>query len=254
MKEEEVFEIFRDKLKTILNIKDCLFIKKPQIDYAAYKGDFVSKVRIDAKTVGFLIAKGIIKKEDEEILYILTQQFLLGLKRARFYRRVQELSITDSLTQLLNRRYFLERLDEEINRAREFNLEFSFLMVDIDHFKDYNDRFGHLAGDIVLRQTSRIIKKSTRQIDLVGRYGGEEFSILLPETSKQGAYLAAERIRKSLEAKKIKAYDESLNVTISIGLCSFPKDAKTEDEIIDKADLALYQAKNKGRNQVCICQ
>lgn len=250
--EQEVFAIFRDKLRTNIAIEDCVFIKEPEIDDQLYKEDLTYKVKIDSKPVGFLIAKGVSKQEDRERFYILVQQFLLGLRRAIFYHQVQELSVTDSLTQMLNRRYFLERLNEEIVRSEKFDLKFSFLMADIDHFKSYNDRFGHLVGDIVLRETSKAIKENTRQIDLVGRYGGEEFSVLLPETPKEGAYLAAERIRKSLEDREIRAYDEELNVTISIGLCSFPEDAQTPSELIDKSDSALYEAKNKGRNKVCV--
>ena len=124
-------------------------------------------------------------------------------------------------------------------------------MADIDHFKEYNDRYGHLVGDVVLKEAAATIKESVRQIDVVGRYGGEEFAILLPETSPRNAYFAAERIRKAIAAKRIRAYDEELNFTISIGFSAFPRDAKDGLNVIDKADIALYEAKQKGRNAVC---
>ena len=248
----EVFKIFKDEVQENIEIEDCLFIDKPELDADTYKDEHVFEVKIESKAEGFLIAKGIKDREGKERFNILAQQFMLGYKRAMLYHQVQELSITDSLTRLLNRRYFLKRLDEELARSKQFKLEFSFLMVDIDNFKEYNDHFGHLVGDIVLREVSSIIQENTRQIDLLGRYGGEEFSILLTETSKDNAYLAAERIRSSLETKKIKAYDEELKVTISIGLCSFPDDANSAEEIIDISDSALYEAKHKGKNQVSI--
>lgn len=248
----QVFEIFRDRLKENINISDCLFLPSSQINLPDYQDDYVFRVKIDSKIEGFLIARGLKEQQDKDRFIILAQQFLLGFRRAMLYHQVEELSITDSLTRLLNRRYFIKRLSEEIIRSQQFKLNFSFLMADIDNFKEYNDRFGHLVGDIVLREVSSVIQENTRQIDLVGRYGGEEFTILLPETTKDNAQLAAERIRTSLNAKKIKAYDEELKVTISIGLCSFPDDAQTSEGVIDISDSALYEAKSKGKNQVCI--
>jgi len=162
------------------------------------------------------------------------------------------LAITDSLTGVSSRRYLMERFSEEIERSRKFKYNFSFLMVDIDHFKDYNDRYGHLVGDAILREVSKSIKENIRQIDLVGRYGGEEFSVILTETDKEGARLAAERIRQAIENKHIRIYDEDLRVTISIGVSIFPDDAYEARQLIEKADQALYQAKQAGRNRVWI--
>lgn len=249
--EQRVFSIFKEKLNEYISLHDCLFIKQLDAYDQLSKDDFVFRLGIGSHSLGFLVGKGI-KTEDRERCEILAQQFLLGLKRATLYHQVQELSTTDALTGLLNRRYFLKRLEEEILRANKFKLQFCFLMADIDRFKNYNDRFGHLVGDAVLRETGKIIKENTRLIDLVGRYGGEEFAVLLPETTQEGAYLAAERIRKDLESRKIRAYDEEISLTISIGLCAFPDDARTLSGLIDKSDVALYKAKNQGRNQVCI--
>lgn len=125
-------------------------------------------------------------------------------------------------------------------------------MLDIDHFKEYNDKYGHLVGDVLLKEISRIIKDSIRQIDLVGRYGGEEFSIILTETDKEGAVFAAERIRQSVQNRSIRAYDEDLKVTISIGISVYPGHGQDAAGLIEKADQALYQAKDTGRNRVCL--
>ncbi len=174
------------------------------------------------------------------------------MKRAFLYQRIQELAITDGLTQVFSRRYFLERFREELVRSEKFNYSFSCLMIDIDHFKDYNDRYGHLVGDAILREVSKTIKENIRQIDLMGRYGGEEFSLILTETDKEKAELAAERIRQAIENKRIRVYNEDLKATVSIGVSTFPIDAKDMEQLIDKADLALYQAKEAGRNKVCV--
>ena len=167
------------------------------------------------------------------------------------YETVEALAITDSLTGLYTRRYFFERLNEELNRSKKYGLRFSFLMIDIDDFKKCNDTHGHLVGDVILKDVSRIIKEGVREIDLVARYGGEEFSIILPETDKNGAMLAAERVRKKIDENVFKAYDEILKVTVSIGVSVYPEDGSDAGEIVERADKALYAAKNSGKNIVC---
>ena len=124
-------------------------------------------------------------------------------------------------------------------------------MIDIDYFKDFNDRYGHIVGDAILRELSRAIQETIRQIDLIGRYGGEEFSIILSETDKDAARLAAERIRKAIEDRHIRVYGEELKITVSIGISTYPYDGEDIERLIDKADSALYQAKQAGRNRVC---
>ena len=124
-------------------------------------------------------------------------------------------------------------------------------MIDVDFFKTFNDKYGHLVGDQILREIGTIIKANIREIDIAGRYGGEEFCVVLPDTDVPGAQLAAERIRKSTEETEIKAYDTTVKVTISIGMATFPADGHLMDELIDKADWALYRAKKLGRNKIC---
>jgi len=242
--EGKVFDNFFTQLKKYIEINDCKFLKS-EADAVQYPGYDI----LPLDNVGYL-AISRIREEDREKLAILAQQFLLGLKRAILYHKVQELAITDSLTKLFSRRYLLERLSEEVERAKKFNYNFSFLMLDIDHFKDYNDRYGHLVGDAILREVAYILKENTRQIDLAGRYGGEEFSAILTETDKNQAGYVAERIRLAIEQKVINAYDEHLKVTISIGIAVFPENASSSSDLVDKADKALYHSKQAGRNRV----
>lgn len=247
---DKIFAIFKDQLQKYIKIKDCKFIREDK-ELAAYRDYEIMPLEVQEKTVGYLLADGI-EEEDKDRFYILAQQFILGIKRAHLYQRVQELAINDSLTGIFTRGYYLARLREEIERSRKFKLNFSLALVDIDNFKYYNDCYGHLVGDLVLKETVRLIKENTRQIDLMGKYGGDEISLVLIETDKQAATQAAERIRHTIEEKRIKAYDEDLQITVSIGIAGFPDDAKQPEQLIAKADQALYEAKQSGRNKVSI--
>jgi diguanylate cyclase (GGDEF)-like protein len=248
--EDKIFEIFQERMKAYIKPGECSYLKESQ-DLANDEGSIALPLLINKRKVGFLIGRGI-KECDEEKFHILAQQFLLGIKRAYFYKKYQELSITDGLTQVFNRRYFFERFEEEINRSKKFNLIFSFLMIDIDHFKEFNDHFGHLVGDAILREISKVVKDTIRQVDFIGRYGGEELSVVLVETDKVQAGFAAERIRQAIESKRIRIYDEELKITVSIGISEFPFNGKLSQTIVEKADKALYAAKEAGRNRICI--
>jgi diguanylate cyclase (GGDEF)-like protein len=250
LEEDKVFAFFKEQISNYIQVNNCEFLKK-NAELAPYRDYIVIPLQIDSHPIGYLVASGV-KQEDKDKFHILAQQFILGLKRALLYQRVQELAITDSLTEVYSRRYFLERLKEELEHTKKQKSRFSFLMLDIDHFKDYNDRYGHLVGDSLLKEISRIIKENTREIDAVGKYGGDEFALILSETDKAQAEFVAERIRKLIEAKAIRAYDEDLKITASIGIAAYPDDAKRASSLIEKADRALYQSKQAGRNRVSV--
>jgi diguanylate cyclase (GGDEF)-like protein len=163
---------------------------------------------------------------------------------------LERLSLTDGLTGLANRRFLVQQLNEEALRFRRTKNEFSVLMADVDHFKQYNDAFGHPAGDEVLKRVARILQTAAREIDCVARYGGEEFCVMLPETSITGAAILAERICEHVAATEFPGQ----KITLSIGVASLPANGDTPDAVIAAADEALYQAKREGRNRVVLAQ
>lgn len=169
--------------------------------------------------------------------------------------QLQELSGTDDLTKLANRRRFMEQFTNEFERAKRYKSELSFLILDLDFFKQVNDSYGHLAGDSVLIQIAIVMKESVRTSDLVGRYGGEEFAILLPETGSKGSRIYAERIRKRIESSEFDAGGKQIHITVSGGIAAYPQIlADSVDEFWRKADAALYRAKKNGRNRIEIAK
>jgi diguanylate cyclase (GGDEF)-like protein len=189
--------------------------------------------------------------KDEDLLLNLAFHAAYAIEKVSFYEEIIKKASTDGLTGLFNHRTFQERLKEEIERAKRFGHSVSLLMMDIDRFKNFNDAFGHLIGDEMLKSIADIIKNNIRSIDIAARYGGEEFAVILPEIDLKGALIVAERIRKKVEVFKIPMDDKERGVTISIGVVTFPEDASTRELLIDRADKALYLAKRTGRNRVC---
>ena len=167
---------------------------------------------------------------------------------------MKELSLKDGLTRAFNHRYFQERVAIELGRARRYGRALSLALIDIDHFKKFNDTWGHQVGDVVLRRLVDTLHAQVRNVDVVCRYGGEEFVVIMPETTSGKALEVINRIRENLARTtfKIDGHDDDFRITISAGISSFPGDAQTKDELIVKADKALYTAKKKGRNLVCI--
>ncbi|MFA4015005.1 MAG: hypothetical protein RUDDFDWM_000071 [Candidatus Fervidibacterota bacterium] len=189
---------------------------------------------------------------DLRLLEFLTQQAAIALERVRLYEQVEKLSLTDALTGIANRRHLERHLELELARARRYGYQLAAIMLDIDHFKKFNDTYGHLAGDKVLQGLAKLIASEARASDLVGRYGGEEFLIICAYTDLNGALTLAERIRKSVEEKLLISHNgKELRVTISAGVAVFPDDATDEVSLIEAADKALYKAKQAGRNRVC---
>lgn len=182
---------------------------------------------------------------------LLVPQVAIEIRRVELYEQVQELSIIDGLTEVHLRRYLMDRLEEEVDRARRLGLTFSVGMVDVDHFKACNDKYGHLVGDAVLKKIAERLQHSVREVDMIARYGGEEFCVVLPDTTKKLALTVAERLRQSVDKEAIKAFDEEIHSTVSVGISTFPADGENVAELLEKADTALYMAKRKGRNRVC---
>lgn len=168
-------------------------------------------------------------------------------------KQLEQLSITDSLTGLYNRSHLMETLAGEVARSRRHNRPFALLIADIDHFKSYNDTYGHLAGDEALRRTGLLLKESIRSCDYAARYGGEEFILILPETGAEDAVGMAERIRSQIAEKEMGSDGDALKVTISVGVASFPKDGDDPHSLMKRADAAMYEAKRRGRNRVVLC-
>jgi len=203
-------------------------------------------LRLDAPVPDFYHA------DDLRFLSVIADIVELSLENALYFSHMQELSITDGLTGIYLRRYALERLKEEFLRAEREKTSLSFFMVDIDHFKKINDTYGHMAGDVVLKKVARMLKESFHFPGcVVGRYGGEEFCVVLPYVVKEEALKSAQNFCRILSGLEIILRREKVNVTVSIGVASFPGDAQEEKDLIRLADEALFKAKRTGRNKVC---
>ena len=211
---------------------------------------------VGEKTLGILRVDSAIASQfttdDLRFLRTISDLTSVAIENAQLYERLETMAIKDGLTGLYLRRHMLERLGEEISREMRRGQELSFLMLDLDNFKQYNDTFGHMAGDIVLKTIAQILEEHFNHPgELACRYGGEEFCVLLPDCSRTKALSLANELRKKIEAREIILRRQRTHVTVSVGVSSFPKDAQGKDELIFKADEALYQAKESGRNKVC---
>ena len=189
--------------------------------------------------------------DKEELQY----RIRIGERIIKLERRILDLAATDPLTGVLNRRAFMERLEQEIERSRRGNTPLSLIMADIDYFKRVNDRYGHQVGDLVLQRFADQLTTSLRAYDFTARYGGEEFTVCLPHTTIHQSRSVAERLRKRVEEMEIVFPDgsRSIRITASFGVASFlPEPQESIDSIIKRADEAMYRAKNEGRNRVCM--
>lgn len=190
--------------------------------------------------------------DDLAIASVFANQAAIAIENARLYDEARQLTITDGLTGLYNARYLHERLESELARARRHGHPLTLVMIDSDSLKEINDRFGHLEGDRMLQQLSATIKVHVRSTDLVFRYAGDEFIILLPETQAVDAYPVVERIRDRFATQPLRHGEESAVVTISAGIAGYPDHAVTAEELIRAADDAMYRAKGAGRNRVML--
>jgi len=192
---------------------------------------------------------GLYSHDDIELVMSLAGQASIIIENAQLYTQATIRANTDGLTGLYNHRHFHESLEHEIARGARFGTVFSVIMLDIDLFKAYNDVYGHLAGDQILRKIGELIRSSIRSMDVAFRYGGEEFTVILPEARLDDACKVAERIRKAIETK---ASSKPIPATVSLGVASWPSDGVMREEIVGCADAALYRAKQTGRNRTCL--
>jgi len=182
------------------------------------------------------------------LVHDLIGQLRTAVENTLLYKEKEEQSRIDGLTGLRNRREFEERLEEELIRSQRYDLTFSLALIDLDQFKQYNDTKGHLAGDLLLKQIASTLKESMRGSDMVARYGGDEFVVILPETGKQGAVFGCERLREKVQEKF------GPDITASIGVATFPDDAVLKKALLEKADSALYRAKREGKNRTVVAE
>ncbi len=187
---------------------------------------------------------------DLATIEVLAKELSTVLRILFLYERVHQASIVDAVTGLYNRRYAVETLGREILRAGRYKTALSVMIADIDHFKRINDTWGHNTGDVVLRETAQTLRRGVRSVDLVCRWGGEEFLVLLPQTGAAGARIAAERLRLAVEKTPIVMPDRSVHITTSLGVATLIEGMTEIDDLVELADRALYDAKDRGRNRV----
>ncbi len=216
----------------------------------------VVPLKIGSKSIGIISAQSykpsMYTNADRETLELLAANVAIAIENARLFDEVQKLAITDPLTHLYNRRKFEEAASKEFDRSRRYNRPLCAIMIDLDQFKAVNDTYGHLVGDQTLAAVADLCQKNIRNIDILARYGGEEFVIILPETTANQAFLSAERLRNDCETTKIETVQGPISLTISLGLADLNKTCKTLEELLDRADQALYESKRTGRNKSTI--
>lgn len=213
-------------------------------------------LRTRDENMGILMVDNVLSQqeipaEQLPILNAVAGQLGMAIKNARLFQGVEELSITDGLTGLYLLRYFKQRLREEFYRAERTGGQLSLMILDIDHFKRFNDTYGHPAGDTILATVAERVLANARKVDLTARYGGDEFVILLPDTSAEEAMLLAERLHQAISNETIQLGPQStVHLTVSIGVATYPTHASTIEELIKRADEALYWIKSHGRNRI----
>ena len=242
----------------VLNVseikKDSRFTHlEDKIDYASV---LAVPLIVGARVIGVLMCasekRRDFSRDDVNFLSTLGFQAAIAIENARLYQETQELTVTDSLTGLYNIRRFNEQIAQEIMRAERYERSVSLLFIDVDNFKQYNDANGHISGDIVLHKIASVLKKSSRAADQVYRYGGEEFCVIIPETTKGYALTIAGRLRTLIEETQFDGEEKQPTgkITVSIGVASYPNDAQDAETLVDRADKAMYEAKRAGRNKV----
>jgi diguanylate cyclase (GGDEF)-like protein len=219
-------------------------------DMIAYTPIYWKGRKIGILVVDNLFSRQMMTADDLSFLGILGNQLGILIENSRLFEKVEQFSMTDGLTGLYNHRHFYNLLSDEMARADRSRTKLSLLMCDIDHFKKFNDTYGHQAGDKALKVFAETIKKSVRTIDVAARYGGEEFAVLLPSADTQRAVMIADRICENLRKTTLVFNRRKARITASIGVATYPDDSEGKTELVRKADKALYWSKEKGRDRV----
>jgi diguanylate cyclase (GGDEF)-like protein len=248
---KEIRALDPEALVVLMTSKASLEMATSALRSGAY--DFLVKPFKDLKIISAVVRRALDKLElvrRNQTLMAQLKENMEELERAN--NSLRELANHDGLTGLLNNRCFREELAKELSRAGRYSHPFSLVFMDLDHFKEYNDTHGHLAGDQLLKKLAHILTNNSRAVTILARYGGEEFVAMVPETPKKGALIYAERLRKCVEDYPFEGeeYQPLGSVTISMGVASFPEDGTDGPALIERADEALYRAKEAGRNRV----
>jgi len=194
-------------------------------------------------------------EKDQDLLRMLVGQAAIALERAMLYERMSNLAITDDLTKLYNFRYLDEILDREIERCQRYGAVLSLIFFDMDYFKHVNDSHGHLMGSKVLIEVAHILLENLRTVDIISRYGGDEFVVALPETNVETALRITERLHKSMKAHEfLKEEGLKIKMSASYGIAGYPEHARSKRDLVRLADQAMYRAKNSGRDQICVTE
>jgi diguanylate cyclase (GGDEF)-like protein len=203
-------------------------------------------LRLESKKDGFF------NQDDLRFLSLVADLGAVALENSLLFQKTQDLAIHDDLTSLYTRSYFTDRLKDEARRCLRLDQYLSLMMIDIDFFKQYNDKFGHIVGDLVLKKMGILLKEALAEFNpLLCRFGGEEFLVMLSGIDKKRALVIADELRQKIQSERIVLRRQDTYITVSIGVASMPLDTKDEDELVQKADKAMYAAKGKGRNRVC---
>jgi diguanylate cyclase (GGDEF)-like protein len=224
--------------------KESVFIHSILCYPLIHKGETIGAIELLNKTNGFFT------QEDQALIEMMLNPLAVAIRTVEMFENSERLTITDDLTKLYNYRYLMTYLEADVKRCLRYKKKVSLLFIDVDGFKRINDTFGHLVGSQALAEMGQVFRRIVRETDVVARYGGDEFVIVLPETPLSGAMVIAERIRRKVEECEFVAQNLSIRLTVSLGVASCPKHTLTAEGLINKADAAMYRAKELSKNSI----